>query len=197
MKAVKNLFVLTSTMAALSASGMAYAESVSSEFHVTIRITPVCEVETSTGNAPTQELTTPSAGADIDFGDHLSNSKAEVRQMSKAGAGGGIQVKCTKGTSYQIALTPDSTSSTTGAGTMSGLPGSAAANANDKIAYTLYKDDGYSEAWGNQKNVNTLTGTGEGIASPIHHPVYGKVAGTELDKTAGRYIDRVAVEVSY
>lgn len=80
---------------------------------------------------------------------------------------------------------------------MSGLPGSAAANANDKIAYTLYKDDGYSEAWGNQKNVNTLTGTGEGIASPIHHPVYGKVAGTELDKTAGRYIDRVAVEVSY
>ncbi|WP_054618048.1 spore coat protein U domain-containing protein [Neisseria sp. 83E34] len=197
MKAVKKLFVLTSTMAALSASGMAYAESVSSEFHVTIRIMPVCQVETSTGNAPTQELTTPSAGADIDFGEHLSNSTADVKRLSKAGAGGGIQVKCTKGTPYQIALTPDSTSSTTGAGTMSGLVGSAAATANDKIAYTLYKDDGYSQAWGNQKNVNTLTGSGEGIASPIHHLVYGKVAGAELDKTAGRYIDRVAVEVSY
>lgn len=101
MTAVKNLFVLTSTMVALSASGMAYAESVSSEFHVTIRIKPVCEVETSTGGAPTQTESTPSRGADIDFGDHFSNSRTEVSGLSKAGAGGGIQIKCTKGTPYK------------------------------------------------------------------------------------------------
>lgn len=66
----------------------------------------------------------------------------------------------------------------------------------DKVAYSLYQDSGYNKKWGSQDGI-TIKGQGTGIASPISHPVYGKVAGTELDKTAGRYFDRVAVEVSY
>lgn len=198
MKAVKKLFVLTSTLAALSASGMAFADNpATADFYVTIRIMPVCQVATSTGQAPSEEASTPSAGADIDFGEHLSNSRDDVQRLSKAGAGNGIQINCTKGTPYQIALKPDSTSSTIGEGTMSGLSGSAAKTANDTVAYKLYRDSGYSQPWGSEKNVNTMDGVGKGIASPVFYPVYGKVAGTELDKTAGRYIDRVAVEVSY
>lgn len=192
MKAVKNLFVLTSTMAALSASGMAFAEKVSSEFYVTIRIKPVCEVNADSGGAPTQPESTPSKGADIDFGEHFSNSKNNVEGSSKAGPSRGIEIKCTKGTAYKIALKPTSTSSETGDGRMNGL-GAASA---DHIEYSLYQDSSYSKKWGSQED-NIKGGDGEGFASPIFHPVYGKVAGTELDKTAGRYIDRVAVEVSY
>lgn len=71
------------------------------------------------------------------------------------------------------------------------------AASGDQIAYTLYKDSGYNDVWGSQQGTNTMDDVGKGIASPVNYPVYGKVAGTELDKTAGRYIDRVAVEVSY
>lgn len=199
MNAVKRIFALSSIMAAMLASGSVAAATTNANFYVTIRIMPVCEVATNTGNAPTVEETTPSAGADIDFGEHLSNSKSDVQRQSKAGGSAGIEVKCTKGTPYQIGLLPDSTKSTNGTGSMSGLAGSAAATANDKIAYSLYKDNGYTNAWGNQTGVggNTLSGTGTGIASPINHAVYGKVAGTELDKTAGRYLDKVAVTVTY
>lgn len=193
MNAVKKLFVLTSAMAAMSASGMAVANSpATNHFYVTIRIMPVCEVETESGHAPNDVNSTPSNGADIDFGNHHSNSKQDVQQASQGGSGSGITVKCTKGTPYTIALKPASTSSEDGSGSMSILNDAS----TDKVAYNLYQDTSYSKKWGSQDGM-TVKGVGSGIASPISHAVYGQVAGSELDKTAGRYFDRVAVEVSY
>lgn len=195
MNAVKNLFVLTSTMAAILASAPAAASAsnpATNHFYVTIRIMPVCEVQTSTGSTPTETENTPSNGADIDFGNHFSNSNQEIQGTSKAGPTGGIEIKCTKGTPYKIALKPASTNNTNGEGTMNGL-GIAG---TDKIAYSLYQDSSHSKKWGSEDNLK-MQGVGTGIGSPISHPVYGKVAGTELDKTAGHYFDRVAVEVSY
>lgn len=194
MNAVKKLFVLTSTAAALLSSHTAFANNPATDhFYVTIRITPICEVNTSTGGSPSQVENTPSAGADIDFGSYPSNHQNQVDGMSKAGSGGGIVVKCTNETPYKIALKPASTSSETGDGHMTGL-GTASKN---RIAYKLYKDSGYQNEWGSQPGTNTMNATGAGIASPAHYPVYGRVQASELDKIAGRYFDRVAVEVSY
>ncbi|OSI09936.1 MULTISPECIES: Csu type fimbrial protein [Neisseria] len=199
MNAVKKLFVLTSAMAALSASGLAAANSpATGELHVTIRIMPVCKVVTNTGNAPSQLANPPSAGADIDFGEYPSSHNTEVQGLSKAGATNGISVTCTKGTPYTISLTP-SNNSTNGSGEMSMVRkhvGDAAplSQDNDKIAYTLYQDSSYATPWGSQNNAKQgLAGTG----TEQLYPVYGKVAGDQLNKTAGRYADRVSVEVSY
>lgn len=195
MNAVKKLFVLTSAMAALSASGFAVANSpATGEFYVTINITPTCTVQTNTGNMPTKETTNP-AGADIDFGDHVSSKKTEVQGSSKA-ASNGIVVQCTRGTPYTIKLTP-SNNNTSGAGEMSGVNGTPSGTGGEKIAYTLYQDSNYSKPWGNQKGGNAVESVGTGTTSPNYHPVYGKVAGDQFDKTIGRYFDRVGVEVAY
>lgn len=195
MKTVKNFFVLTSTAAALLAPGMAAAETKTADFHVTIRIKPICEVVTNTGGAPTVEDSTPSAGADIDFGEYFSNHTTDVDGQSKAGGSEGIAVKCTKGTPYQIALTPATDNNNAGGGSMNGLSGSGAAGS--KIAYTLYQDSGRSKVWGDQSGTNTVSAIGEGFAQNVNYPVYGRVAGSEFDKPVGRYTDKVTVSVIY
>lgn len=195
MKTVKNFFALTSMMAAMSVSGMAAAETVSKDFHVTIRIKPVCEVETNTGGMPTAENTSTAAGADIDFGEYFSNHTSNVDGVSKAGGGSGISVKCTTGTPYQIGLTPATDNNQQGGGSMNGLTGST--YAGSKIAYTLYQDSGRTKVWGDTANTNTLSAVGKGFANDEQYPVYGRVAGSELNKPAGRYADRVTVNVTY
>ncbi|SUA44069.1 Uncharacterized secreted protein [Neisseria zoodegmatis] len=200
MNAVKKLFVLTSAMAAMSASGLAMADTTvgNGHFYVSIRIMPTCNVATHTGTAAPTEDASNAANADIDFGDHLSSSSLNVERESAAGERGeSINVTCTKGTPYWVSLTPTSTSSDNGTGKMSGVANSAAATSGDKISYSLYSDSARRNAWGNQKGVNALQGTGQGMSNTIRHPVYGKVAGSELDKTAGRYFDRVAVTLTY
>ncbi|OSI33846.1 Csu type fimbrial protein [Neisseria dumasiana] len=194
MNAVKKLFVLTSAMAAMSASGLAMATTtVEGEFYVSIRITPACTVSTLATTAPT-ELSSNARGADIDFEDHASNSTNNVERLSQAGTNGGIGVTCTKGTPYEIALTTTNKNGNDGTGEMHGVSGSAAATANDKIAYTLYQDAGRGKVWGTGEHAfKDLRGTG----TEQFYPVYGRVAGTELNKTAGRYFDRVRVTVSY
>lgn len=195
MNAVKKLFVLTSAAAAMSASGFAAANNpATGEFYVTILIKSTCTVATATGSAPTKDASNP-AGADIDFGEYFSNHDSEIQKLSKAGPTNGIAVTCTKNTPYTISLKP-SNGNTSGQGEMSGVSESPAATSGDKIAYKLYKDSGYQNAWGSQGGT-TVSGEGGGMSTPKYHAVYGKVEGNQFNKTAGRYFDRVAVEVSY
>lgn len=195
MNAVKKLFVLTSTMAAMSASGLAMANnSVTGQFYVTILIKPTCTVVTSAGAAPTKDASNP-AGADINFGEYFSSHDAEVQKFSTAGAAKGIAVTCTKKTPYTISLKP-SNNNTTGQGEMSGVPDSTAAASGDRITYQLYKDSNYQDAWGSQVG-STVSGQGDGMTTPKYHTVYGKVDRNQFNKTAGRYWDQVTVEVSY
>lgn len=194
MKTAKNFFVLTSTAAALLlASGGALAETKNAEFHVTIRIKPVCEVVTNTGGAPTQDAVSTAAAADIDFGEYFSNHNSNVDGESKGSASNAIAVKCTSGTPYQIALTPTTDNNNAGGGSMNGLNGAA----GSKIAYSLYQDSSRSKAWGDKEGVNTLTANGSGFTNYTHYPVYGRVLGNQLDKPAGRYTDKVTVAVIY
>ncbi|WP_107928823.1 Csu type fimbrial protein [Neisseria animaloris] len=195
MHTVKKLSTLTSIMAALLCSGTAMADSKSTDFHVTIRIMPVCEVTTSTGGAPNELNSTSSAGADINFGDHASNHGSNVDGQSVGASQGAIQVTCTKDTPYRIALTPASTGQSTGIGNMKGLTGGA--SINDEIAYTLYQDADRQQVWGSQDGVNTKNSSGKGMSTPDKYPVYGRVLGNQFNKPAGRYSDRVNVTVHY
>ncbi|QEY25898.1 Csu type fimbrial protein [Neisseria zalophi] len=193
MKTVKNIFVLTSTMAALLASGNVAAEEKTADFYVTIRITPVCEVVTSTGSKPTQEATAPSAGADIDFGEYPSNHTNNVDKQSKGNSTSAIQVKCSQGLPYNIALTPETEDDTSGGGKMVSI---TPTTNSEKIAYKLFQNTERNQAWGNQPT-NMLSAQGQGFKTAVNHIVYGRVAGDQFDKPVGRYADKVTVTVKY
>jgi spore coat protein U-like protein len=104
-----------------------------------------------------------------------------------------ISVSCTSTTPYYIGLSPNSTASTTGAGTMSGT----IAGNTDKVPYQLYSNAALSNVWGNtatSTNVgNGVAGTGTGSAQSIR--VYAKAPSANY--TPDSYSDTVTVNVNY
>lgn len=103
-----------------------------------------------------------------------------------------ISVSCTSTTPYYIGLSPISTGSTIGNGTMSGTGGNT-----DKVPYQLYSNAGLSNVWGNTATSisvgNGVSGSGTGSAQSI--PVYAKAPGA--DYTPDNYSDTVTVNVNY
>ncbi|MDR3452689.1 MAG: spore coat U domain-containing protein [Rhodoferax sp.] len=104
-----------------------------------------------------------------------------------------ISVSCTSTTPYYIGLSPNSTASTTGAGTMSGTIGGN----TDKVPYQLYSNAGLSAVWGNTATStsvgNGVSGTGTGLAQSI--PVWAKAPSANY--TPDSYSDTVTVNVNY
>ena len=104
-----------------------------------------------------------------------------------------ISVSCTSTTPYYIGLSPNSTASTTGAGTMSGT----ISGNTDKVPYQLYSNAGPSSVWGNTATStsvgNGVAGTGTGSAQSI--PVYAKAPSANY--TPDSYSDTVTVNVNY
>ena len=204
--------------AALGAPALVQAATTSSQFNVTIRIMPVCMVSTGSGgqsnwtsststdlkangisgeDAAKKATPTP-AGADIDFGEHLASHATNVDAESAAGTADGIQVRCSKGTSYTISLSPKTGNDNAGGGTMQAVKIGGITN-TDTIPYKLYKDSGRLNAWGDS-GTNTLTGqigAGTAVSNAQKYPVYGRVLGTDLNKTPDRYADTVTVTVTY
>lgn len=210
---MKKFFVLSSVVAALMASGSAFAATspvtspVTSQFNVTVRILPVCEVSANSTATVNADAWAAEAGADIDFGDYESNHAAIVDALSHAGANGAIGVRCTKGTPFAIGLTTTNEGKTDGTGRMNPVAGGTADGSGDTVAYKLYQDSGRTKAWGNDEGSNrmnnnpvgggTLVGTGMNVGNTQFFPVYGRIEAGELDKTAGRYKDVVTVSVHY
>ena len=204
--------------AALGAPALVQAATTSSQFNVTIRIMPVCMVSTGSGgqsnwtsststdlkangisgeDAAKKATPTP-AGADIDFGKHLASHATNVDAESAAGTADGIQVRCSKGTSYTISLSPKTGNDNAGGGTMQAVKIGGITN-TDTIPYKLYKDSGRLNAWGDS-GTNILTGqigAGTAVSNTQKYPVYGRVLGTDLNKTPDRYADTVTVTVTY
>lgn len=214
MKTRNHLTAVCVAIAALGTAGTASATDITSEFNVTIRIKPVCEVNTESGGTEvgtTAKIITPitgandgaaiptPAGADIDFGEHFSNKTGNIDAASAASATG-IKVQCSRGTTYQIALSPQTDGTANGTGNMKGI----AAGNNDKIGYALFQDAARSSAWGNTwgtggNTVSKTVAAAEGFSTVQNHPVYGRVVttGGNIDKTPGRYADKVTVTVRY
>ena len=92
-------------------------------------------------------------------------------------ADGQLDITCTLGTPYNIALA--------GNGKMSKV-GSAST-----IAYNLYQDKQNTAAWDQQ---NLLSNTGTGVSQAL--PVYAKLAGN-TNVEAGDYLDTVTATVTY
>lgn len=168
------LFAIGSLAAISSANA---AGTATGQFDVKLNITSVCSVDAATGTQ------------DIDFGSHAAGTTVGVAQSSTD-----IAVTCSKNAPYIVNLTPVSTGSDDGAGTMSG-PGT------DTINYQLYSDLAATNVWGSLGVLGTenngVAGVGEGLtAAPTTHTVYANLTST-TDIKLGDYSDTVNVAVTY
>lgn len=170
--------------AILACAGFASASMAASpatgSFDITLTIQSACTVDNA---------------ADIAFASLESNA------VLPAAMSGEISVTCSKGTAYNISLTP-SGSATDGTGLLAGTGVNT-----DTIAYKLSTDAAGSLPWGNS-GVDA-TDPGNGVASSAGTPsaatgtapqvfeVYATITGTLSDVLPDDYSDTVAVNVYY
>jgi spore coat protein U-like protein len=143
-----------------------YAATSTSQFRVTLTIQAECKVTSTT---------------DIAFG------TTGVIQ-SQLSADGQVVAQCTNTTPYNIGLNAGA-----GAGasvtTRKMTSGSGAT-----VDYTLYRDSGASQVWGDTINTNTVAATGTGGLQS--YTVYGRVP-VQSTPAAGAYTDTVQVVITY
>jgi spore coat protein U-like protein len=98
-----------------------------------------------------------------------------------------ITVTCTNAAPYTVALD-------------GGLTGAAnptqrkMSQGAETITYGLYQDSGRTSPWGNSTGVNTIAGTGTGLAQSF--TVYGRVPA-QSTPSPGTYSDTVVLTISY
>jgi spore coat protein U-like protein len=129
---------------------------------------------------------------DINFSNQNANTAANLDQAQ----GTPITVACSSGTPYVVNLTPQSTTSTTGAGNM--------VNGVVNVPYQLRQATGLTAAvWGNTGTVvagvatpgNGIGGSGTGMGSAKPYTVYATVPSTDF--APNTYSDTVNVSVVY
>jgi spore coat protein U-like protein len=102
-----------------------------------------------------------------------------------------LNVTCTYGAPYTLAL---SNGSGTGADPTAGPSGRAMAGPSSaQLAYNLYQDSGYSQAWGTS-GAYLYSGTGTGLLAAL--TVYGRIPAAQT-VAAGSYTDTINVTVSF
>jgi spore coat protein U-like protein len=102
-----------------------------------------------------------------------------------------LNVTCTLGAPYTVAL---SNGSGTGADATAGASGRKMTGpASALLAYNLYQDSGYSQAWGST-GAYLLSGTGTGAQVPL--TVYGRIPAAQT-VAAGNFTDTINVTVTF
>ena len=124
--------------------------------------------------------------APVPFGPYTGS--AITRDVSN-----GVSVTCTNGAPYNIGLSAGGGSGATVITRKLTGSGTAAANT---LTYSLYKDSGYVNIWGNTTGNDTQAGTGNGAAQS--YTVYGKMNALGAQTLAtGSYSDTVIATITY
>jgi spore coat protein U-like protein len=121
--------------------------------------------------------------ADIDFGTRAGLAAAIT-------ANGSLDVTCTSGRPYTIALNAGATPGNTIAARKMNLNGAGAG----LVSYQLYRDSGPANVWGDGTTGVVYSGTGSGTSQAI--PVYGRVPA-QVSPSPGTYLDTVRATVTY
>jgi spore coat protein U domain-containing protein, fimbrial subunit CupE1/2/3/6 len=160
--------LLAAAVALTGLSGSALAATASTTFNVKLAITATCTI-----NSP--------AATDVDF---LSHPSSDVNLT----AAGTLNVNCTNGSAYTIAL--DDGSNAGGGGVTARKMKSGATNT---VPYQLYSNSARTTVWGSTTGTNTVGGTGTGAVQALS--VYGGVASANFP--VGSYTDLVTATVTY
>lgn len=120
------------------------------------------------------------ATTDLDFGSASGVITGSIDQTST------ISLTCTGGTAWSIGLD-------NGQHAMGGVRRMRAGLLGGTLDYALYRDPSRSLRWGATPNVDTQTGTGNGLPQAV--TVYGRVPPQSAG--AGSYSDVIVVTVTY
>ncbi|WDM68868.1 MULTISPECIES: Csu type fimbrial protein [Xanthomonas] len=118
---------------------------------------------------------------DLDFGSIAGSIENAIDRSST------ISLSCTNRTAWNIGL--DLGSHANGVSRRMRHASSA-----DYITYELYRDAGRNNRWGTTIGIDTLAGTGDGLAQTV--TVYGRAPAPQLP-IAGAYSDTVTVSITY
>ncbi len=145
---------------------------------------PQAEAATATGSlnlsVTIQSTCSVISATAINFGT-MATIAANVDQTST------LTVRCSSTTPYNVGL---SAGGGTGA-TVATRKMSSGANA---VNYTLYRDAGRTQVWGQTIGTDTVTGTGTGANQTL--TIYGRVP-TQAVPPPGTYTDTVTVTITY
>lgn len=168
---LKNEYVMrftclsTAALILLAGAPAAMAATATGSFNSQIVITDECKVQSSTT---------------MDFGSD-GVLDATIDQTSS------FDVQCTTGTGYTLSLDGgNGASGTTTTRTME--------NGGDAINYTLWKDAGRTQNWGDAGGEIVTGLTGNGAIQP--YTVYGRVPA-QTTPAAATYTDTVTITVTY
>ena len=163
--------ILTATMAAtaLVAAGSASAATATTTFGVTATVLKTCSV----------------AAAALGFGNYTPGSGALAANTT-------VNVKCTKGTTFTVALN----GGTTAGGTITQR---LMTNGTDTLQYNLYTTAAFATLFGDGTTGVTMPGTGTGIATAVALTVFGSLPdnATNQNVSTGAYADTINVTVTY
>jgi spore coat protein U-like protein len=124
---------------------------------------------------------TVSAGT-LAFGNYTPTDGSPVDATST------VNVVCTNGTSYTVALDGGSTANNVAARAMSD-------GGSHALSYEIYDDASHATMWGDGTGATvTQSGTGNGATQGL--TAYGRVPASQF-AVAGNYADTVTVTVSY
>ncbi len=163
-----NKTLLTATMLTLGGfAAMSANAATTDSFDITLKVDTFCDI---TSNAADIKLTA------------VNNGTARDGTSS-------IDVTCSKGTEYTLALSPTGIA-TDGSGVLKGSLNAGAV----KIPYQLSRTDTAAN-WGSAGDA--LTAAGAGVLSPVSHGITVKVAATDTDVAPDDYSDTVAVLLTF
>lgn len=163
--------ILTATMAAtaLAAAGSASAATVTTTFGVTATVLKTCAV----------------AANPLAFGNYTPGSGALSANTT-------VNVKCTKGTTFSVALNGGTTTGGT-------IAQRLMSNGTDTLQYNLYTTAAFATVFGDGTTGATMPGTGTGVATAVALTVFGNLPdnATNQNVSTGAYADTINVTVTY
>lgn len=173
---MKNIFKIAGMALVFSAAGAQAGPSPQTgSFNVTASVARSCSI---TGTS------------DVAFGAY---DPADVNFATPLDASGSVTIRCTKNTTYDIALGQGANAAS---GSTCVAPLRQMASGAERLAYGLFSDAGRTTAWGcDASNDVTRTET-TGPSSPDTVTVYGRIPAAQ-DVADGSYSDSVTVTVTF
>lgn len=145
------------------ASTITYAVTIPGKISVQITIVPSCTISANT----------------LSFGQYSSDNSLDASTT--------LNVLCTSGTSYQIALDA-------GKGKGATVMTRKLVSGSNILNYSLYQDCNRTTVWGDTKDSNTVSGAGTGLTQNII--IYGKIFSNQLSPS-GDYNDVITATIYF
>jgi spore coat protein U-like protein len=156
-------------IAALAAAGTASALTANASFSVTATVLKTCSATAST----------------LGFGNYTPGTGALAANTT-------VNVKCTKGTGFTVALDKGTTTGGT-------IANRLMTNGTDTLQYNLFTTAAFATIFGDGTTGVTQAGTGTGLATNVALTVFGSLPDSAPNQAVapGSYTDTIGVVVTY